>query len=164
MLFQLTKCMCFFSFSNNSLFQSAKCTSLQLAKKNNQTKNKINKMRSAHIIINCKDKVLHDPDWTPHLSTFLQINNGKNKTKMSLSISYLHPNLKKIHIIVNFSPSIYTLFWTDLSAFLAPLLSFSKLLGFLLKYITEAITTKSTTTHAATIPMIGPKFWWDRAT
>lgn len=164
MLFQLTKCVGFFSFSNNSLFQSAKCTLLQLAKKITKQKNKINKMQSALIII-VKIQVLHDPDWTPHLSTFLQINNGKNKTKMSLSISCLHPNLKKkIHKIVNFSPSIYTLFWTDLSAFLAPLLSFSKLLGFLLKYITEAITTKSTTTHAATIPMIGPKFWWDRAT
>lgn len=163
MLFQLTKCMCFFSFSNNSLFQSAKCTLLQLAKKITKQKNKINKMQSAHIIIVKNTSFA----WSRLNTTFINfppINNGKNKTKMSLSISYLHPNLKKIHFIVNFSPSIYTLFWTDLSAFLAPLLSFSKLLGFLLKYITEAITTKSTTTHAATIPMIGPKFWWDRAT
>lgn len=51
MLFQLTKCMCFFSFSNNSLFQSAKCTLLQLAKKITKQKNKINKMQKAHIII-----------------------------------------------------------------------------------------------------------------
>lgn len=95
----INKMYVFFSFSNNSLFQSAKCTLLQLAKKNyNQTKNKINKMPSAHIII-VKIQVLHDPDWTPHLSTFLQINNGKNKTKMSLSISCLHPNLKKKNFI-----------------------------------------------------------------
>lgn len=163
MLFQLTKCVCFFSFSNNSLFQSAKCTSLQLAKKNNQTKNKINKMPSAHIII-VKIQVLHDPDWTPHLSTFLQSTMARIKQKCPCQFHIYIQISKKIHKIVNFSPSIYTLFWTDLSAFLAPLLSFSKLLGFLLKYITEAITTKSTTTHAATIPMIGPKFWWDRAT
>lgn len=163
MLFQLTKCVGFFSFSNNSLFQSAKCTSLQLAKKNNQTKNKINKMPSAHIII-VKIQVLHDPDWTPHLSTFLLSTMARIKQKCPCQFHIYIQISKKIHKIVNFSPSIYTLFWTDLSAFLAPLLSFSKLLGFLLKYITEAITTKSTTTHAATIPMIGPKFWWDRAT
>lgn len=163
MLFQLTKCMCFFSFSNNSLFQSAKCTLLQLAKKITKQKNKINKMPSAHIII-VKIQVLHDPDWTPHLSTFLQSTMARIKQKCPCQFHVYIQISKKIHIIVNFSPSIYTLFWTDLSAFLAPLLSFSKLLGFLLKYITEAITTKSTTTHAATIPMIGPKFWWDRAT
>lgn len=163
MLFQLTKCMCFFSFSNNSLFQSAKCTLLQLAKKITKQKNKINKMQSAHIII-VKIQVLHDPDWTPHLSTFLQSTMARIKQKCPCQFHIYIQISKKIHKIVNFSPSIYTLFWTDLSAFLAPLLSFSKLLGFLLKYITEAITTKSTTTHAATIPMIGPKFWWDRAT
>lgn len=163
MLFQLTKCVGFFSFSNNSLFQSAKCTSLQLAKKNDQTKNKINKMPSAHIII-VKIQVLHDPDWTPHLSTFLLSTMARIKQKYPCQFHIYIQISKKNHKIVNFSPSIYTLFWTDLSAFLAPLLSFSKLLGFLLKYITEAITTKSTTTHAATIPMIGPKFWWDRAT
>lgn len=87
-----------FFFSNNSLFQSAKCTLLQLAKKITKQKNKINKMQSAHIII-VKNASFA---WSRLNTTFINvppINNGKNKTKMSLSISCLHPNLKKKNFI-----------------------------------------------------------------
>lgn len=108
----------FFSFSNNSLFQSAKCTSLQLAKKNDQTKNKINKMPSAHIII-VKIQVLHDPDWTPHLSTFLQSTMARIKQKCPCQFHvYIQISKKKfiklstsLHQSTPYSEQISLLSW-----------------------------------------------------